>query len=147
MPIPVANIYYLLCYAWDQFAPRQMAGVEVEKFQDTLHLFAHLLVVGLRTLHRRGPETGYVVTEEPTSTLRGRLLIGRSLQLLARHPLKLVCAFDEMNADILSNQILKAIMHRILGEQNLQANQRAEVRRAAAAWGCERHRVECAIVP
>lgn len=46
--IPVANIYYLLCYAWDEFAPRRIAERDAEAFPDTLHLFSHLLVVGVR---------------------------------------------------------------------------------------------------
>ena len=47
MAIPVANIYYLLCYSWDEFVPRQMINVEAEQFPDTLHLFSRLLVIGL----------------------------------------------------------------------------------------------------
>jgi len=130
MTIPVANIYYLLCYAWDEFTPRRMIGVEGEQFPDTLHLFAHLLVVGLRTLHRQGLETGYVIVEEPTSTLRGRILMGNTIQVRAKQPQKVFCAFDEMSADVVSNQILKATMRRILGEEHLEAELRGDVRRS-----------------
>jgi 5-methylcytosine-specific restriction enzyme subunit McrC len=86
MSIPVANIYYLLCYAWDQFAPRQMCGVAVEEFPDTLRLFSHLLLVGLRSLHRCGLETGYIPIEETTSVVRGRILIGQQSECLPFSP-------------------------------------------------------------
>ena len=128
MAIPVANIYYLLCYAWKEFAPRQMSSVAAEAFPDTLHLFSYLLVVGLRALHRRGLEMGYVAKEELTTTLRGRILIGDTIRLVTKQPQTVFCSFDEMTADILSNQILKATMRRLLGEQGLKAELRTQVR-------------------
>jgi 5-methylcytosine-specific restriction enzyme subunit McrC len=130
MAIPVANIYYLLCYAWDEFAPRQMSCVAAEEFPDTLHLFSHLLIVGLRALHRRGLETGYIALEEPTSSVRGRILIRETIRLLAAQPKRIYCSFDEMSADILSNQILKATVKRLLGEESLEPGRRAELRRS-----------------
>ena len=130
MGIPVANIYYLLCYAWDEFAPRQMANVAAEEFPDTLHLFSHLLLIGLRALHRRGLETGYIPIEEPTSTVRGRILIGPTIRLLTAQPTKVHCAFDEMSADVLSNQILKATLMMLVAEQGLDRQLRAELRHA-----------------
>jgi 5-methylcytosine-specific restriction enzyme subunit McrC len=132
MGIPVANIYYLLCYAWDEFAPRQMCGIAAEEFSDTLHLFSHLLLVGLRVLRRRGLETGYTAVEEATTTVRGRILVGQTIRLLTVRPKTLHCTFDEMSADILSNQILKATLMRLLGEQALDRQLRAELRNALA---------------
>lgn len=128
MGIPVANIYYLLCYAWDEFAPGQMASVAAEEFPDTLHLFSNLLQVGIRALHRRGLETGYVSVEEPTSTVRGRILIGETIRRLTSQPKKVYCAFDEMSPNILSNQILKATVNRLLGEQSLDRKIRPGLR-------------------
>ena len=130
MGIPVANIYYLLCYAWDEFAPRQMSGVTVEDFPDTLHLFSHLLLVGLRALHRRGLETGYVPVEEATGTVRGRILFQKTIRLLTLQPKRLHCAFDEMSADVLTNRILRTTLKRLIGEQSLSKKLRAELRSA-----------------
>jgi 5-methylcytosine-specific restriction enzyme subunit McrC len=132
MAIPIANIYYLLCYAWDEFVPRQLTNVAGEQFPDTLHLFSHLLVVGLRTLHRRGLEKGYVVTEQPTSIVRGRILIENTFRVRSRQPQQVFCAFDDLNANVLSNQILKATIRRILGEEHLRPVLRADLRRSCA---------------
>jgi 5-methylcytosine-specific restriction enzyme subunit McrC len=132
MAIPVANIYYLLCYAWNEFAPRQMNLVASEQFSDTLHLFSRILAVGLRTLHRRGLETGYVVREEATAIVRGRILMGDTLLLLTKQPKKVFCAFDEMSRDIRNNQILKATMKRLLGEESLTRELQAELRQSYA---------------
>jgi 5-methylcytosine-specific restriction enzyme subunit McrC len=127
--IPVANIYYLLCYAWDEFAPLRLEKYASEDFQDTLHLFTRQLIVGLRALHRQGLETGYVPHEESTSTPRGRILITPSIRTLATQSSKVHCAFDEMSADILSNQILKATLTRLLGEDALGKPLRQELHR------------------
>jgi len=54
MQIPVENIYYLLCYAWNEFAPLGMSSVAIEDCPNTLELFSRLIVTGLRALHRRG---------------------------------------------------------------------------------------------
>jgi 5-methylcytosine-specific restriction enzyme subunit McrC len=132
MGIPVANVYYLLCYAWDEFAPRQMGAIAAEEFPDTLHLFSHLLLVGLRALHRRGLETGYTPFEEATSTVRGRILFAQTIRLLTVQPKRLQCAFDEMSADILSNQVLKATLMRLLGEESLDGRLRSQLRNARA---------------
>src|ERR1700732_3028908 len=127
--IPVANIYYLLCYAWDEFAPRQMDRYAAEDFPDTLHLFARQLVVGINALHRQGFETGYIPQEESTSTPRGRILMAQSIRAMTMQPKRVYCAFDEMSADIRSNQVLKATLSRLLGEETLEIPIRRELRR------------------
>jgi 5-methylcytosine-specific restriction enzyme subunit McrC len=129
--IPIANIYYLLCYAWDEFAPRQMDKYAAEDFPDTLHLFARQLIVGLKALHRQGFETGYVSLEESTNTPRGRILIAPSIRVMTTQPQRIYCAFDEMSADIRTNQILKATLERLLGEATLENAVRRELRQMA----------------
>lgn len=130
--IPVANIYYLLCYAWDEFAPRQMDRFAAEKFPDTLHLFSRQLIVGIQSLHQRGFEMGYIPLEGSTSVLRGRILVAPSIRTMTTQPRKLYCTFDEMSADIHSNQILKATVKRLLGIKSLEASLRRELHQSAA---------------
>jgi 5-methylcytosine-specific restriction enzyme subunit McrC len=130
MAIPVSNIYYLLCYAWDEFAPSQTIGVAAEDAPDTLHLFSRMLVVGLRALYRRGLETGYVTQDEAMSVIRGRIVIGDTIRLLATRPKKIACSFDEITPDILSNQILKTTMRTLLETDGLRSDLRAEVRQS-----------------
>src|SRR5664280_1698515 len=130
MPIPVANIYYLLCYAWDEFAPRQMASLVTEECPDTLHLFASLLATGVRALHRRGLEAGYAERQEAIPDVRGRIAMGATIRCLATQPKQVVCAFDELSADVLTNQIIKATMTAVLGESTVERAVRRELRDA-----------------
>src|SRR4051812_9863946 len=112
--IPVANIYFLLCYAWDQFAPDALNRIAGEQAADILELFSRLLATGVRTLHKRGFETGYIEREEVTSTIRGRILLGPSLKSRANVAHRLVCSHDELTSNVLRNQILKSTLLRIL---------------------------------
>jgi 5-methylcytosine-specific restriction enzyme subunit McrC len=134
MKVPVQNIYYLLCYAWDEFAPKQLEKVAAEEFPDAIHLFARLLVTGVRSLHRRGFETGYVTEEQPTSSPRGRILMGETLRLIATQPSRVYCTYDEMSADVLSNQILKATLGWILDTEGVDLHLRADVRQARRSF-------------
>jgi 5-methylcytosine-specific restriction enzyme subunit McrC len=131
MGIPVQNIYYLLCYAWDEFAPKQLAKIASEEFFDVVHLFASLLASGVWSLHQRGFEKGYVNLEHATSSPRGRIMMAETLRLVATQPARVYSAYDEMSADVLTNQILKATLGRILETSGLHKNLRAEAR---SAW-------------
>jgi 5-methylcytosine-specific restriction enzyme subunit McrC len=51
--IPIANIYYLLCYAWDVLEEKEtLADVDALDSTDLLDLFARVLVNGTRRLLR-----------------------------------------------------------------------------------------------
>jgi 5-methylcytosine-specific restriction enzyme subunit McrC len=128
--IPIANLYYLLCYAWDEFAPQQMASIAAESFPDTLHLFASLLVLGVRTLHRRGFEMGYMPVEERTTTVRGRILLSETIRTRVQSPARVYCSYDELRLDTLTNRILRQTLWGLLHEASLQPRHRAEVRSA-----------------
>jgi 5-methylcytosine-specific restriction enzyme subunit McrC len=130
--IRVSNIYYLLCYAWNEFAPRQIERYAAEEFPDTLHLFARQLISGLQALHRQGFETDYIPLEESTNTPRGRILMAPSIRTMTIQPRRLYCASDTRSSDIHSNQILKATLKRLLGVEALETSLRRELRQATA---------------
>jgi 5-methylcytosine-specific restriction enzyme subunit McrC len=130
MSIPVQNIYYLLCYAWDEFAPKQLERVASEAFPDTAHLFASLISKGVQQLHRRGFEAGYVTNEDAATSPRGHILMTETSRLAATQPTRVWCAHDDMSVDVLTNQILKATLWRLLQTEDLINDLKAEVRQA-----------------
>ena len=44
MTIPITNIYYLLCYAWDRLDEKDVVDVHPEEEKDLADLFARVLV-------------------------------------------------------------------------------------------------------
>jgi 5-methylcytosine-specific restriction enzyme subunit McrC len=131
MPIPIRNIYYLLCYAWGRFKEGEMLRPDVEDSPDLPNLIAKTLARGIRRLRRRGLERGYIVNRELTSRLRGRILFTESLKDASLFRARLHCNFDELEVDILSNQILKSTVLSLLGTHRLEATVRAELREIA----------------
>ncbi len=126
--IPVANIYFLLCYAWKQFAPDELNEIANDPAADILELFSRILVNGVRSLHRRGFEAAYVEHEEVLSQVRGRIRISGSLALRATAVRRLLCSHDELTANILRNQILKTTLSRVLTLPHEGGDLRREVR-------------------
>ncbi len=112
--IPIANIYYLLCYAWDELEEKDtLADVDALGSTDLLNLFARVLVNGTRRLLRRGLDRGYLPHEDEIPGVRGKLLVTQTLRRnLLRHG-RAACAWDELEYDTLPNRILKTTLQRL----------------------------------
>ena len=52
--IPVQNVYYLLCYAWNKLEEREVVDVATLDSTRLVDLFAKVLLGGTRHLIRRG---------------------------------------------------------------------------------------------
>ncbi len=111
--IPIANLYYLYCYAWERFAEGKALAVDAETSPDLPNLLTRVLVNGMRSLFRRGLDRVYVPLVEDLTTLRGHIEVGASLRLQARKVKRLRCSYDELSHDVLHNQILKASLRRL----------------------------------
>ncbi len=85
--IPITNIYYLLCYAWDVLEEKDaLADVDTLDSTDLIDLFARVLVNGTRRLLRRGLDRGYLPREDEILGVRGKLLVTQTLRHnLLRH--------------------------------------------------------------
>jgi len=125
--IPIENIFYLLCYAWDYFVPGQKIRQGVEKATTPLDLFARILVEGVRLVRRRGLDRGYQIIVEETQRPRGRLLVGETIKRnLLSHGI-VVHEADELSYDVLHNRILKSTLARLLDIQDLDIELKDEL--------------------
>lgn len=113
MKIPIQNIYYLLCYAWDKLDERDVVAVESLETTNLVNLFAKVLVNGTNHLLKRGFDRGYVQRHEWMSRLRGRVCFPEAIRRNATLTARLPCDFDELSYDVLHNQILKTTMRRL----------------------------------
>ena len=52
--IKVANIYYLLCYAWDKLEEKEIVDVQEDGITELVDLFASVLVNGVTHLFNQG---------------------------------------------------------------------------------------------
>lgn len=111
--IPIENIYYLYCYAWNRFEEAQSIPLGSSPSPDLPNLLGKVLLHGTRLLLRRGLDRGYQLRSEELSTVRGHIDLSSSLRLQARNVRRLQCEFDDLSTDLLHNQILKASLSRL----------------------------------
>ena len=114
MNIPIQNIYYLLCYAWDKLTERDIVNVESLDSTTLAELFARVLINGTNHLLKRGFDRGYVPQHEWTGRLRGRICFQEAIRRNATLTGRLPCDFDELSYNVLHNQILKATMRQLI---------------------------------
>ncbi|OOG70028.1 5-methylcytosine-specific restriction endonuclease system specificity protein McrC [Sinorhizobium sp. A49] len=111
--IPIENIYYLFCYAWNRFEEAKTIPVGGLESPDLPNLLARVLLNGVRTIMRRGLDRGYQLQQGELATVRGRIELGPTLRLRARNVRRLQCEFDELSYDLLHNRVLKASLKRL----------------------------------
>lgn len=127
--IPIANIYYLYCYAWDRFSEGKTLASGGQASPDLPNLLARVMLNGMHALFRRGLDRAYQPVEEELATVRGHIELGPSLRLQARNLRRLQCAYDELSHDVLHNQILKATLKRLCLSPTLERDLSADIQR------------------
>ena len=128
--IPIENLYYLLCYAYDKLPDQQITSVDAEHCPDSHNLLALALARSIKQLNQRGLERQYLERIEETPRLQGRVLLHESRRRLIDRQGRMVCSFDELSVDCLSNRILKAGCSILLHSKSLNSRVRQEVRTA-----------------
>ena len=108
--IPIQNLYYLLCYAWDQLAEGDIVDIAADDSKSLTELFGRVLSQGIQRLVRRGFDRGYLLECEETPRLRGRLDISASMKQLSWQRGQMVCGFDELSHNILHNRIVNTTL-------------------------------------
>lgn len=119
--IPIENIYFLFCYAWDRFEEARSIPIGGTASPDLPNLLGRVLLHGTRALMRRGLDRDYQDQCDEIPTVLGHIQLGPSLRLQARNVRKLVCEFDELSRDLLHNRIIKASLRRLARAQTIEA--------------------------
>jgi 5-methylcytosine-specific restriction enzyme subunit McrC len=108
--IPITNLYYLLCYAWNHFSEGAIVSVRGVQNSSVENLLATVLIKGTHHLMRRGVDRGYIPRREDTARLRGRIIFAETLERNLAGRAMAHCEFDELEYDVLHNQILKTTL-------------------------------------
>lgn len=108
--IPIRNLYYLLCYAWNRLEQGKIIAVARIPTTSVADLFAAVLCSGVEHIARRGMQQGYQPRVEEVSSLRGRIdVLSSSRRHLLLHG-RAICSFADLSVDTLANRILKATL-------------------------------------
>ncbi len=125
--VPIRNIYFLLCYAWDHVQETRYADVRTEGCHRIWDLMAKVLVRSTQQLVKRGLHRDYVLRQERRTRLRGKLLVSENVKHRVFGSPALLCEFDELSADVLPNQILRATLDLLAAYPELDLKIRDEL--------------------
>lgn len=127
MTIPIKNLFYLLCYAWDALEPDDIAEVGTTNAPDLENLIASVLIHRLERLLKRGLERDYQEFQEDSGCIRGRIDFQDTIKR-ALHRRKMAhIVFDELSPDTTANRILKGTIGTLLQFETLSPSNRDEL--------------------
>ena len=112
--IPIQNIYFLLCYAWDTLAEGEMVQVQQCDCRTYADLFARVLESGVTHLLKRGLDRGYITDAEDTASLRGKFDVSTTIKHNCLQHARVHCHFDTLSHDVTHNRIIKTTMARLI---------------------------------
>jgi 5-methylcytosine-specific restriction enzyme subunit McrC len=127
MQIPILNIYFLLCYAWDKLEEGEKVRAGASDYRQSVDLFTRVLVNGCNRLFRLGLDRDYNMVSEKYNGVKGKINFPSSINGNLFRQGKAWCEFDEFESNILQNQILKATLLRISKVKGLDRNLYKEV--------------------
>lgn len=119
MDIPIENIYYMLCYAWDKLEERDIINVEPTDKENAADFFARILSAGILHLLKKGLDRGYEVHREETGLIRGKIDFAMTLKKNFFRQPKVYCEYDEFSYNVLHNRILKSTVISLMKTENL----------------------------
>lgn len=124
MTIPIKNIYFLLCYAWDSLDEGEVVSVSPEDCKTLAELFARVLDGGATHLLKRGLDRGYITEEEDTSRLRGKFDVSATIKRNLLRQSRVHCVIDSLSYDVTHNRIIKATLRSLVRCKDLDRNLR-----------------------
>jgi 5-methylcytosine-specific restriction enzyme subunit McrC len=127
--IPIQNLYYLLCYAWNRLDEADLVSIGRDDLQTPQDLFARVLVTGTNRLLKKGLDRGYLEHVEETASLRGKIDFSSSISKLLFEQAKAIVIFDELSHNILHNQILKTTIFNLSKVEGIHRDLRHDLRK------------------
>lgn len=132
-PIPIKNLFYMLCYAWNVLAVKDdVMKVGGDDYDDAYNLLARIFSHGIDKLIRSGFYRSYVERKEELPSVRGKILLQDSINAMSIYRTRLVCEYDEYSLDNLFNRILKYTIDALLRNQNIDAETKKTLKKQSA---------------
>jgi 5-methylcytosine-specific restriction enzyme subunit McrC len=125
--VPIENIYYLLCYAWNRLEERDLVHVSSTDCTHMLDLFARVLAFGTSRLLKRGPDRGYITVSEELRMLRGRIDLSSTITNFLFATGRVHCDFDELSHNVIHNRILKTTISELIRHNALSQETRTSL--------------------
>jgi 5-methylcytosine-specific restriction enzyme subunit McrC len=127
--IAIRNVYVMMAYAFRAIRSRGTEQIATERFDHLHDLLAEILACGVGAQVKRGLHRDYLHRSEELVGVRGRIDLTRTISRHSTTRGRLVCEFDEYEADTPHNQALKSVMVLLLRHGEVDAARKDELRR------------------
>ncbi|WP_344067961.1 5-methylcytosine-specific restriction endonuclease system specificity protein McrC [Nostocoides vanveenii] len=127
--IAISNVYVMLAYACRAIRSEGRDRIEAERFDHLHDLLAEILVRGVGTQVKRGLHRDYLDRRDELATVRGRINTSRTVATRSTTRGRLVCEFDEYEADTPHNRALKSVIVLLIRHGDVDAQRKAALRR------------------
>ncbi|WP_052354145.1 5-methylcytosine restriction system specificity protein McrC [Flectobacillus major] len=111
--IPIENIYFLLCYAWNRLEQRNLVLAGTAGQKDIYELLCSVLLKEIKVLWQKGYFSHYNDKLHYFQGIKGKINLNQSLLANAFPKGYAYCEFDEYSSNILVNQVLKTSLIRL----------------------------------
>lgn len=112
--IPIKNIYYMLCYAWNILEQKDTLDLSTEKLDNIYNLLSKVYISGITNLLKRGMNRYYIEKTEEMPLIKGKVNITSSIKRQSFRFGKAVCSYDDFSNDIMLNQVIKRTINILL---------------------------------
>lgn len=126
--IPIKNLFFMLCYAWNVLSIKDTIRLDEEKIDEIYNLLTRLLIFGVRKIVKRGFNKSYIEQEDALQTVRGKINIGETIKLRLNREMKCACVFDEFSKNNPFNQIVKYTMRSASKNNSVDEKLKKELR-------------------
>ncbi len=127
MQIPIENIYYLLCYAWNKLDEKERVAVSIDDKTKLIDLLAKVLINATKLLLKRGIDKNYIDHTEEISGIKGKIQMSQTLKRRSLLYQKAICSFDEFSPNIITNRILITTLHNLTKTEGLDKTLKQEI--------------------
>lgn len=112
--VPIQNVYYMLCYAWNRVISKDITNLNGIKCENLYDLLGLALYNSVSKLIKKGIYKQYILVNEEVSSLKGKINFRESLKKNSFRNGRSYCEFDEFSDNIVHNQIIKSTIYNLL---------------------------------
>jgi len=117
--IPIRDLFYMLCYAWDILELTERQPIGSEQVHHPLDLLAFMLQESCQRLIKRGITSEYVAHTEIASGIKGKVQFAPTIQKSYHRTGRMVCETDEYSLNNVPNQIIRSTLFFLSGNAGL----------------------------
>ena len=130
--IPIKNIFYMLCYAWNVLPMKGIVKGDEDDYDDAYNLLARVFTIGVGKVIKAGLHHSYIDQEDDLSTVRGKINVQETISRMTLQSKRIVCDFDEYSTDNTFNQIVKYTIVNLIRNEQISKDLRAELKKKLA---------------